>query len=401
MTVSVLLPTRNRLDYLRYAIETVLRQDSPDWEIVVSDNDSEEDVAGHVAALDDHRIVYRRTERFVPVTENWANALSHSTGDLVVMLGDDDGLMPGFVSRVSELSDRFGQPDVIYSSALVCAYPGVMPDHPAGYVAPHGYATFMRDAAMPFVLAPQDARRVVRQAMAFKLRFGFNMQFSTVSRRLVEEQELEGGLYQSPFPDYYATNVAFLQARRIVVEPRPLVIIGVTPKSYGFFHENKRESEGRGFLGGADQPTAAATDDTPLPGTYINVGWLRAMEAVERRYGLRYGLRVNRRRYRMLQIAWVYEHHYFSGKVSSEDLAELERRLSAPERAMYRAAARSARRVSRMLPGRLRHALDYVYHRALGQFPNWNPSPLAEGGNRNVLDVYEAAERGSTRRAIV
>ncbi len=49
--VSVLLPTRNRLEYLRTAIETVRRQDDGDWELVVSDNDSEEDIAGHVASL--------------------------------------------------------------------------------------------------------------------------------------------------------------------------------------------------------------------------------------------------------------------------------------------------------------------------------------------------------------
>ena len=59
--VSVLLPTRNRLEFLRYAIETVRRQDDGDWEIVVSDNDSEEDIAGHVAALGDDRIRYVRT----------------------------------------------------------------------------------------------------------------------------------------------------------------------------------------------------------------------------------------------------------------------------------------------------------------------------------------------------
>ena len=49
--VSVLLPTRNRLEYLRYAIETVLRQDDPDLEVVVSDNDSEEDIHGHVSGM--------------------------------------------------------------------------------------------------------------------------------------------------------------------------------------------------------------------------------------------------------------------------------------------------------------------------------------------------------------
>ena len=58
--VSVLLPTRNRLEFLRYALETVLRQDDGDWEIVVSDNDSEEDIAGHVAGLGDDRVRYVR-----------------------------------------------------------------------------------------------------------------------------------------------------------------------------------------------------------------------------------------------------------------------------------------------------------------------------------------------------
>ena len=38
MKFSVLLPTRNRLEYLRFAVESVLRQDDPGWELVISDN---------------------------------------------------------------------------------------------------------------------------------------------------------------------------------------------------------------------------------------------------------------------------------------------------------------------------------------------------------------------------
>src|SRR5687768_11034765 len=85
MKFSVLLPTRNRLELLRYAIESVRRQFYQDWEIVVSDNDSIEDVRGYVASLGDGRIRYVRTPRFIPVTDNWSNALAHSSGDYVVM----------------------------------------------------------------------------------------------------------------------------------------------------------------------------------------------------------------------------------------------------------------------------------------------------------------------------
>ena len=79
MNFSVLLPTRNRLEYLRYAVETIRRQDVPDWEIVISDNCSEDDISGFVAKLSDPRIRYVRTESPLPVTDNWNNALNHSS----------------------------------------------------------------------------------------------------------------------------------------------------------------------------------------------------------------------------------------------------------------------------------------------------------------------------------
>ena len=98
MLFSVLLPTHDRLEYLRYAVESVRRQDEADWELIVSDNDSTDDIAGFVQSLGDERVRYVRTDRFVPVTENWNNALRHSRGDYVVMLGDDDALLPGYLS---------------------------------------------------------------------------------------------------------------------------------------------------------------------------------------------------------------------------------------------------------------------------------------------------------------
>ncbi len=72
MTFSVLLPTHNRLEYLRYAVESVRRQDDPEWEIVISDNDSTDDIAGYVEGLADTRVRYVRTDSFVPVTQNSA-----------------------------------------------------------------------------------------------------------------------------------------------------------------------------------------------------------------------------------------------------------------------------------------------------------------------------------------
>src|SRR3954453_2827970 len=328
MRFSALLPTRNRLSYLRFAVQSVLRQDDPDWELVISDNDSEEDIAGYVASLGDERVRYTRTDAFVPVTENWNNALRHSSGDYFVMLGDDDALLPGYFTAMRRHIERFGAPEAVYTSAMLYAYPGVDAAAPRGYLQPYGYASFLRGASEPFVLDRAVARRAVAQAMDFRVRYGFNMQFALVARRLADRIAGDGQeLFRSPFPDYFAMNMVMLRAAPLLVDPEPRVVIGVTPRSYGFFHANQLEREARSFLEGEGAPRR---DDALLPGTNINNGWLLAMEAVSRAAGDPQ-LRPNRRRYRMLQALYVYEHHHF-GSITRAQLDELRVRLRRRER---------------------------------------------------------------------
>jgi glycosyltransferase involved in cell wall biosynthesis len=382
--ISVLLPTRNRLDYLKLAIESVRRQDDEDWEIVISDNDSIDDIAGHVSSLGDERIHYSRTDSFLPVTENWNAALSKSSGDYVVMMGDDDALMPGYLTAMRELIARFEQPDMIYVGSLLFAYPGVDPACPEGFLAPNSYATFMTGGQQPFVLDHTQARDAVQASMEFRHAFNFNMQLSLVSRRLIEEVREHGEFFQSPFPDFYATCAAMLRARRIVVDPCPRVVIGVTPKSYGFFHLNDREGEGRAFLG---------TESAPVqdPGTNINEGWLGAMQTLEANLGARYGLRVSRRRYRLVQAGHVYTRR-FRGQGEDEELARLEAGLPALERIGFRLAYGLARGVTRVLPQSL---WDRLSRRALGQYPGWEPDREV-GVHSDILGVFEA--RGAPKR---
>lgn len=388
MKLSVLLPTRNRLDLLRGAIETVRRQAAGDWEIVVSDNASDDDVLGYVRSLGDERIAAYRTDRFLPVTANWNAALEHSTGDYVLMLGDDDGLLPGYVANLRALVERFDAPDVIYTSALLLTCPGVVPELPDGQLTPYGYASFLAGATEAFVLDRAVAHEMVRATMDFRLRFGFNSQFLAVSRRLIDELAPAGPFYQSRFPDYYSTNVAFLKARRIVVDPTPRVVIGVSPKSYGFFHENRREGEGVAFLGGGANGGEAELEGVVLPGSNINVGWLSAVETIAGRYGAEFGLRVNRRRFRLLQAAHVYEERFIHGRIGDTELAALEARLSAPQRRAFRTAAQVAGAAGAVTPARLRGAVEFAYRRVLRQFPTWNPPPMP-GRYASVVDVFE------------
>jgi glycosyltransferase involved in cell wall biosynthesis len=389
MRFSILLPTRNRLEYLRLAVESVLRQDFQDWQLVISDNCSEQDIEGYVSSLADTRIVYGRTERSVPVTENWNRALARSEGEYIVMLGDDDALLGGYLRRMDELIREFEDPDVVYTKALLFTYPGVDPAHPDGFLMDHGCAEFFAGASRAFVLEHSRALEVVRAAMGFRLRFDFNAQFALISRRLIESLGAYGDFYQSDFPDYYSMNAAFLHARRIVVDPFPRVVIGVTPKSYGYFHVNSREDEGRAFLG-------ATTTEAPA-GTNINIGWLSAATALERGPGAQFGLSVDHRRYRFVQAAYVYARHR-AGTGGRDELRRLRREMPLLERWAYSVASEGLGLVHRVLPARMRMAMIRLANRIVGQLPAIAPS-IVEGRYRDVLEVCSDRTEGSSGRA--
>lgn len=393
---SVLLPTRDRLEYLRYAVETVRRQDYPDWEIVISDNFSTEDVAGYVAGLDDHRVKYSRTEKALPVTDNWNEALDRCSGDYVIMLGDDDGLTDGYFAEMRRLIDGFSRPDVIYTRSLLFAYPGVIPHQPEGYLQVTGCAGFFADLSEASLLDPAQAVALVRESMNFRLRFDYNMQLSLLRRGLIDELRGDGKFFHSPFPDFYATNIVFLKARKIVVDPRPLVIIGITPKSYGFYHFNKRESEGTRFLNNPpDMETAARNGRDLLPGNSMNTSWLLAMEAVEELHGSELHTSSNYGRYRFLQIWHGFTTVKFANPRSRRDFAPLWRRLRLREKLLYGTLAVVVRAAMKFLPQAQRLRFQEAINRRIGQYPEWS-SPMTLGRYRTLIEVFEqVAPRGS------
>lgn len=96
--VSICIPTYDRPEGLRVAIESVLEQGVDDLEIVVSDNHtSAQDV---VETLGDQRVRYVANETNVGAAKNAELALDRSRGELLGVLHDDDRLLPGYLEAV-------------------------------------------------------------------------------------------------------------------------------------------------------------------------------------------------------------------------------------------------------------------------------------------------------------
>ncbi|MDG2528798.1 glycosyltransferase family 2 protein [Caulobacter endophyticus] len=305
---SILIPSRNRLELLGRAIESVRRQGYDDYEVVVSDNASDEDYAGYVASLDDSRIRVVRSDQPLSVTENWNRALEASRGDYFVMLGDDDALAPGYLAHQAQLIESFEQPDVLYAIAYHYAYPGVVPGWPGGYLATVANSPLFVGHPGPYWLDVAEMRRLGRRGMSFRHDISFNAQHFMYRRGYVDGLAKLGPFYQSPYPDYYAAFVTFRTAQRLIADPHPRIIIGIARQSFGYFAMNQQEEEGasrfltdpmdRAFLAEGDAAIERALD---FPGTTHTRNWLLAALQARRRLG-ETDLGGDLRRYARLQL---------------------------------------------------------------------------------------------------
>ncbi len=84
---SVILPTRNRSEFVGNAIESMLAQSFNDWELIVVDNDVTERTRFVVEKYNDIRIKYFRTGTLA-MHDNWEYGLQHATGEYITVLED-------------------------------------------------------------------------------------------------------------------------------------------------------------------------------------------------------------------------------------------------------------------------------------------------------------------------
>ena len=97
---SVVIPTRERADTLRFALQTCLVQDYKDYEIVVCDNCSSAATKEVVDSFASPRIVYHRSPTPLSMGDNWNLAYRLTRGQYITYIGDDDGLMPYAFSQL-------------------------------------------------------------------------------------------------------------------------------------------------------------------------------------------------------------------------------------------------------------------------------------------------------------
>jgi len=100
---SVVIPTYNRLAYLREALDSVARQSRQPFEVIVVDDGSDEDIAAGVADHQTHPQVFRQSQQGPAAARNVGAAAA--TGDWIAFLDSDDRWLPNkletYAKRIS------------------------------------------------------------------------------------------------------------------------------------------------------------------------------------------------------------------------------------------------------------------------------------------------------------
>jgi glycosyltransferase involved in cell wall biosynthesis len=119
--VTLGIATYNRDTYLREAVESGLRQDFEDLEVlVVLDGSTNPKIDEVLAALQgDPRLRVVHHERNRGIAEAYNTFVSEGRGELIAMLGDDDVCLPGRIRRQVEIFDRLPDTGVVHGDATV------------------------------------------------------------------------------------------------------------------------------------------------------------------------------------------------------------------------------------------------------------------------------------------
>jgi glycosyltransferase involved in cell wall biosynthesis len=99
--ISVVIPVWNDKEWLGGAVESVLAQTFPDWELVIGDNASEDHLAEILRRYEDPRIRYTRWSRHVGASENHNRSMMLARYPWIQVLCADDRLRPTCLDRIA------------------------------------------------------------------------------------------------------------------------------------------------------------------------------------------------------------------------------------------------------------------------------------------------------------
>jgi glycosyltransferase involved in cell wall biosynthesis len=114
LTISVYIPTHNRVDLLAVAVRSVLAQEFADFELIVVDDASTDGTAAFLesAAASDQRIRFIRNDTPCGAPTSRNRAIREATGNFITGLDDDDTFEPQRLGALHECWSSYARHNI-------------------------------------------------------------------------------------------------------------------------------------------------------------------------------------------------------------------------------------------------------------------------------------------------
>lgn len=105
--VTFCMTTYKRPDYLRNQLFALLKQTFTNFQVIISDNDSEASGEKVVQEINDSRIHYECNDRNLGMIKSFNKSLHKATTEYVVMITDDDPVYPDMLQTLVDLKNEY------------------------------------------------------------------------------------------------------------------------------------------------------------------------------------------------------------------------------------------------------------------------------------------------------
>lgn len=243
--LSVVIPTKNRSTYLKNCIYQVFNATNDEVEIIIQDNSDKPILNSETLNSYDKRIKYFYTNDNLSFVENFESAVKKATGEYVILIGDDDGILPNIIDLVFWAKEN--NCDAITSKILVTYYwphsgaKNYKCTEDKGYIRINNIKNniYLIDHYKNFIKVIKNACQFYHSSKIPKIYHGI------VKKELVEKIiQKNGKLFSGLSPDIYSSFMISMYAKKVGYSEIPYSIDGNCSKSgAGAQAQGKHEGE--------------------------------------------------------------------------------------------------------------------------------------------------------------
>ena len=217
MKFSILIPTKERNELCINAIRSALNQ-NVELEVVVSDASFGVELENACKEINDKRLFYYRSAPDTIMTNNWLNAYNNSTGDYIIIIGDDDYLVKDVLCSCEEMINS------TKCSAIALGYIGYNEMKRPGYLDYKKYQS--KDKVNKVEFSTMLKAFLADGSIPHPSQLVLN-------RRLYNlVNEKFGATYDFPYPDFSFMPRLFTLNEVLFQFNKPQVLVGRYPKSF-------------------------------------------------------------------------------------------------------------------------------------------------------------------------